>query len=87
MQSILTNEYLTLVLVPILIGVLEVIKRSDIINPKFIPIVSLVLGVLLGIIFSGFDLKDGIIAGLFLGLSAVGLYSGTTNVIEGFKNK
>ena len=87
MIDILSNEYLTLILVPILIGVLEVIKRADIINTKFIPIVSLALGILLGLVFSGFDLKNGIIAGLFIGLSAVGLYSGTTNVIEGMKNK
>ena len=87
MLEILSNEYLTLVLVPILIGVLEVIKRTELFNKKFIPVVSLILGVILGIVFTGFNLKDGIIAGLFIGLSAVGLYSGTTNVIEGIKNK
>ena len=86
-MGILNNEYLTLVLVPILIGVLQVIKKSDLFNSKFIPIVSLVLGVLLGIVFTGFNIKDGIIAGLFIGLSAVGLYSGTNSVIEGFKIK
>lgn len=87
MMDILNNEYLTLVLVPILIGILEVIKKAELFNSKFIPIVSLILGVILGIIFTGFNLKDGIIAGLFIGLSSVGLYSGTTNVIEGIKNK
>ncbi|MSU01918.1 phage holin family protein [Tissierella pigra] len=85
MIDIINNEYLTLILIPILIGVLEVIKKSDLFNPKFIPIASLVLGILLGIIFTGFNVKDGIIAGLFIGLSAVGLYSGTTNAIEGIK--
>lgn len=85
--DILSSEYITLILVPILIGVLEVIKRSEIINSKSIPIVSLILGVLLGIVFSGFDIKDGILAGLFIGLSAVGLYSGTINVVDGLKNK
>lgn len=87
MMDILNNEYLTLVLVPILIGILQVIKKAELFNSKFIPIVSLILGVILGIIFTGFNLKDGIIAGLFIGLSSVGLYSGTTNVIEGIKNK
>lgn len=87
MIDILNNEYLTLVLIPILIGILQVVKKSELINSKFIPIVSLILGVLLGIVFSGFNTKDGIVAGLFIGLSAVGLYSGTTNVIEGIKTK
>lgn len=86
-MNILNNEYLTLVLVPILIGILEVIKKAEIFNSKFIPVASLILGVILGIVFTGFNVKDGIIAGLFIGLSAVGLYSGTTNVIEGIKNK
>lgn len=86
-MDILNNEYLTLVLVPILIGVLEVIKRTDLFSSEFIPVVSLVLGVVLGIIFSGFNIKDGIIAGLFIGLSAVGLYSGTNSVVKGIKDK
>ena len=87
MIDILNNEYLTLVLVPILIGILQVIKKADLFDAKFIPIASLVIGLLLGIVFSGFDIKNGIIAGLFIGLSAVGLYSGTTNILEGIKNK
>ncbi|SCG82726.1 hypothetical protein DW1_1153 [Proteiniborus sp. DW1] len=87
MLDFLSNEYLTLVLVPILIGILEVIKRTELFNKKFIPVASLVLGILFGIAFTGLNVKDGIIAGLFIGLSAVGLYSGTTNVIEGIKAK
>lgn len=86
-MDILNNEYITLILVPILIGILEVLKRTDLFDKKFIPVASLVLGVILGIVFTGFNVKDGIIAGLFIGLSAVGLYSGTTNVLEGIKNK
>lgn len=86
-MDILNNEYITLILVPILVGVLEVIKKTELFNSKFIPVLSLVLGVLLGIIFTGFNVQDGVIAGLFIGLSAVGLYSGTTNVIEGIKAK
>lgn len=87
MMEILSNEYVTLVLVPVLIGVLQVLKKAELFNVKFIPLASLVLGVLLGIVFSGFDMKEGIITGLFVGLSAVGLYSGTTNIIEGIKSK
>lgn len=87
MLNVLNNEYLILVLVPILIGLLEVVKKAKLFDDRFIPLVSLVLGLILGVVFSGFNIKDGIIAGLFLGLSAVGLYSGTTNVIEVIKNK
>lgn len=79
------NEYITLILVPILVGILEAIKRTKIINDKFLPIISIILGVALGVLFGGFELKEGIISGLFIGLSAVGLYSGSHNVIEGIE--
>lgn len=87
MLDLLENEWLIFVLIPILIGILNVVKSTTLVDHKFIPVVSLFLGVLLGIVFSGFALKEGIIAGLFIGLSAVGMYSGTTNVIEGIKKK
>jgi len=44
----------------------------------------------LGFAFLGFianpDLASTIIGGIIIGLSAVGLYSGTKNVIEGFRD-
>ena len=79
-------EYIELVLVPILIGILEAIKRSGF-NSKFIPVLSIILGVLLGIVFTGFEVKEGIMAGLYIGLSAVGLYSGVKSVTQGIKDK
>lgn len=86
-MHIIDNELFILVLVPILIGVLEAIKKTEIINVKYIPVLSLVLGVLLGIVFSGFELRDGILSGLFIGLSAVGLFSGTRSVYNGITGK
>ena len=87
MLNLIENEWLTFILIPILIGVLNVIKTTELVEHKFIPVVSLALGIPLGVVFSGFAVKEGIIAGLFIGLSAVGMYSGTTNVIEGIKKK
>ena len=72
-------------LVALLIAVLEVIKKVEFVDHKFIPIMSLGLGILIGIFYSGFDIKEGILYGVMLGVSAVGLYSGATNVVEGFK--
>lgn len=74
------------VMVAVLVGVLEVVKKTGF-NPKFIPVLSLFLGAGIGIIYSGFELKEGILSGIVIGLSAVGLYSGGTNVYEGIKNK
>ena len=74
-------DYIELVLIPVLIGILEAIKRSGF-NSKFIPILSIIIGIIFGIFYSGFNIKEGIITGIYIGLSAVGLYSGTKNTIE-----
>lgn len=79
-------DYVELVLIPVLIGILEAIKKAGF-NSKFIPLLSIVIGVLIGIVYSGFDLKQGIMTGLFIGLSAVGLYSGVKNVKIGFEER
>jgi hypothetical protein len=75
------------VLVAVVIGLVEAAKRIGV-PEKFAPLVSLILG--LGLSFLGFvanpDLASTIIGGIIIGLSAVGLYSGTKNVIEGFKD-
>ena len=84
----MNTEYMELVLIPILIGVLEAIKRTGF-NSKFIPALSIILGILIGIVYSGFELKEGVLSGVFIGLSAVGLYSGvkyTKIGIEQIKN-
>lgn len=78
-------EYAGIAIIPLLIGVLEIFKKLGV-NQKIIPVISLIFGVGLGIVlFSAGDLKAGIIQGIYIGLSAVGLYSGTKNTIEGIK--
>jgi len=75
-------EYAGIAIIPLLIGVLEVIKRLGV-NKKYIPIISLLLGIGTGILlFADGDLKAGIIKGIYIGLSAVGLYSGAKNTVE-----
>lgn len=78
-------EYAGIAIIPLLIGILEVIKRLGI-NKKYVPIISLLLGIGTGILlFTDGDLKAGIIKGIYIGLSAVGLYSGGKNTIEAIK--
>ena len=66
-------EYAGIALIPLVIGISEVIKKIGF-NQKFIPVVNLILG-----------LAAGIIQGIFIGLSASGLYSGTKNIIQELK--
>lgn len=75
-------EYAGIAIIPLLIGILEVFKRLGL-TDRYIPLFSLVLGITVGILlFADGDLSTGIVQGTFIGLSAVGLYSGTKNTIE-----
>lgn len=69
-------------LIPIITGLVGVFTQLGL-KKKFAPIVSLVLGLLIGIfyVYPG-DIKGGILVGLMLGLSATGLYSGVKNTKE-----
>lgn len=69
-------------LIPIITGLVGVFTQLGL-RKKIAPIVSLVLGLLIGIfyVYPG-DIKGGILVGLMLGLSATGLYSGVKNTKE-----
>lgn len=74
--------YAGIAIVPLLVGILEGIKKLGV-NPKFIPTLSLVLGIISGIVlFSEGDILAGIVKGIYIGLSPVGLYSGTKNTLN-----
>jgi hypothetical protein len=78
-------EYAGIALIPLVIGLSEAIKRIGF-NAKFIPVIDLILGLVAGLVFlSPGDLKDGIIQGICIGLSASGLYSGTKNIVQELK--
>ena len=70
------------ILTAVVIGLVEVAKKLGM-SEKFAPLLALILG--LGFAFMGFtanaDLTQTIVGGIIIGLSAVGLYSGTKNVI------
>lgn len=73
--------------IAVLIAVLELIKRLGF-NPKYVPLVAVVIGILANIantLYGGGVIYDAGMTGLVIGLSAVGLYSGGKNTIEAFK--
>lgn len=74
-------EYYDMVIIPLIIGVVEVFKRLGL-PSKFSPLISLILGLLFGIFYLSPPLKESILVGIILGLSASGLYSGTKNLKE-----
>lgn len=74
------NEELKLLIIPILIGILEVFKKLGL-PVKYVPVLSLLLGVLASVSVSGLAVEN-FIQGLVYGLSACGLYSGTKSTFE-----
>lgn len=70
----------------IIMAIAELIKRLELFDKKYIPVLDLGLGVLSGIIVFGLILGHqiliSIIIGVALGLSACGLFSGIKNVSE-----
>ena len=76
-------EFAGIALIPLVIGLSEIVKRLGV-PTKIIPIVDLMFGLASGLLFlSPGDVKAGIVQGIFIGLSASGLYSGVKNTVEG----
>lgn len=75
-------EYSGIGIIPLLIGILEVLKQIGL-RDKLVPLTSLILGIVIGVSFiSPVDIKAGIVQGIYIGLSAVGLYSGAKNILK-----
>lgn len=69
--------------IAIIMGVAEVIKKIGV-NPKYIPLIDLLLGLISGFLvyYEDLGLKKSLMLGLMFGLSACGLFSGYKNLIK-----
>ena len=68
-------------LVPVIVGMVAVFVPKKY-KKKAAPVVSVALGILAGVLYlAPGDIKQGILAGIVLGLSATGLYSGAKNTV------
>lgn len=66
-----------LALVPVVVGVVEALKRGLKIPSRAVPLVSLVVGVVGVYLSSHFVISgDNVLAGIAIGLTASGLYAG-----------
>lgn len=75
-------EVFGVALIPVIIGLVEVVKKLGLPN-KVIPATSLVLGIVAGIVYVHPDnVLAGVLVGIALGLSASGLYSGVKHTFE-----
>lgn len=62
------------VIVAVIIGVSELLKKLEFIPARFIPLLTVVLGTGAGFIWLDGDIKTKLFYGIVIGLSAAGLY-------------
>jgi hypothetical protein len=79
-------ESLEYALIPVILGLCELVKQVGL-PSRWVPLVSLVLGVVFGAFFLQGSISVRVLQGVVLGLSASGLYSGPKNLIKGGKSK
>ena len=65
----------------VLVSVGEVIKKVGV-KKKWLPLINLVFGIVIGICAEEGDLLSKIISGAIIGLTSSGLYSGAKNTLE-----
>ncbi|MBO0994626.1 hypothetical protein [Bacillus sp. SD088] len=80
-------EMYDILIIPLIIGLVEAFKIAGV-SKRFLPLIAIGIGNVIGIVYvTELDLKQGILVGTILGLSASGLYSGTKNTIEKKESK
>lgn len=67
-------EITDVLIIAVIIGLVELVKRLEWLPVKYLPLLSLVLGVIAGVIYLEGTLKIKIILGIVMGLSASGLF-------------
>ncbi|MDF2614936.1 MAG: hypothetical protein K0S71_2722 [Clostridia bacterium] len=71
-----------IMLAPIILGGVEILKNIGL-PLRFCPVAALVLGVILGTVYlAEGDIKQGVLKGIYLGFTSVGMYSGTKNIMK-----
>lgn len=69
-------------IIPLIVG-LVALATSLGLPKKFAPVLAVVLGVVVGLVYlAPGNAAEGILVGIATGLSSVGLYSGTKNTVQ-----
>jgi ABC-type Fe3+-siderophore transport system permease subunit len=72
--------------VPVVVALTQIVKMLDWVNPKFMPFISILMGVIVAFLFAhdSRDYSANILAGILFGLAASGLYSGLKASTQAF---
>lgn len=76
-------EIYDFLLIPMIIGIVQILKYFGFKKKWFLPLASLLFGILAGVIYLyPNDVNAGVLIGIMLGLSASGMYSGGKAIFE-----
>ncbi|PEI64239.1 holin [Bacillus toyonensis] len=64
------------VIIGIVVGISQIGKTVGL-QTKYVPLLNLTLGIVLGVLFLGGDIKTNVFQGIIIGLSASGLFDHT----------
>ena len=76
-------EITDVVVVAVIIGLVQLVKQLAWIHEKYMPLLSVVLGIIAGFIYFEGEVAVKIMYGIILGLSAAGLFDQTKIVTKG----
>ncbi|WP_141431424.1 holin [Bacillus sp. 03113] len=62
------------IIIAVVLALTEFVKKMEFIPTKYLPAVSLVLGLLAGVFYVGGSIQEKVMYGLMIGLSASGLF-------------
>ena len=79
MPELFTLSPLALAAIPVVIGLVQVVKNLTFVGSQYAPIASLVIGIGL-MALTGIEWQAFVVQGLIVGLAASGLYSGFRSV-------
>lgn len=73
-------------LVPVVMAIIDAFRKAfPAFNSRYVPLASLSLGIVAGLVFADGEVVSRVLNGLMIGLSATGLKSGGKSVVKGSK--
>lgn len=80
------NAY-DIALVPVIVALVHVLRMSGV-PARFLPLCAIILGISAGFVYiSPSDPRQAVLTGIFMGLSAIGAWSGVKNSVNGLSKK
>lgn len=67
-------EITDVVVVAVIMGLVQLTKKLEWLPAKYLPLLSLILGIVAGVIYFEGPIQNKVIFGIILGLSAAGLF-------------